>query len=249
MENEEALIEVLEKGEVKIGDTLMVHSSYSPIKSFFANPDALINDLLKYLGPEGTLLIPTFNFSSWTNGHYFDIEETPSEMGILTETARMRNDGKRTKHPIYSFMVFGKHQETFFNCDDKEAFGGNSVFALFHEMNGQIMSIGLSFNSSFSLHHYVELKAGIDYRRIKEFSGIYVDNLRIPKIKLYSMFVRANIKYKTIISPGLEILQAKKVIKDLYFHGVKIDFCRAKVYYDNIYDMVISNPELFYEKG
>jgi len=249
MDNTHIFVEILENGGVTKGDILMLHSSYSPIKSFFESPSTLINQLLDYLGPEGTLLMPAFNFTAWSNTHYFDILETQSEMGVLTETARLKKDSIRTKHPIYSFIVFGKLQKEFLACDDRGAFGDNSVFALFHKLNGQIMSIGLSFNSSFSLHHYVELKAGIDYRRIKEFSGIYVDIDRIPIIKTYSMFVRANIKYKTIIAPGLEILQSKRIINDLYFNGVKIDFCRAKVYYDNIYPMVTSNPELFYQKS
>lgn len=240
---------ILEKGGVIKGDVLMVHSSFSPIKFFFDSPKAFLEEILNYLGPGGTLLIPAFNFTSWPNTHYFDILETASKMGIITESARMRTDGFRTKHPIYSFIVFGKLQKEFMACDDKEAFGDNSVFSLFHKLNGHIMSVALSFNSSFSLHHYVERKAGITYRRIKEFSGIYVDIDRIPQLKTYSMFVRAQLKYKTIIAPGLDILQAKKIISDLYLNGIKIDFCRAWDYYDNIYPMVISNPELFYEKG
>lgn len=239
--------EVLKQGQVKPGDVLMVHSAYSSIKQFFPGPESVIQQLLDYLGPEGTLLVPAFNFSSWSNTHYFDILETPSEMGVLTEVARGRSDGERTSHPIYSFTVFGKLQEDFVACNDLEAYGDNSVFALFHKLNGNIMSIGLSFNSSFSLHHYVELKAGITYRRIKEFSGIYVDKDRIPQLKAYSMFVRANIKNKTIIAPGLDILQEKGVIRDIYFNRVKIDFCGAWDYYDNVFDMVISNPELFHQ--
>ena len=123
MDNKEIFNELLSKGSVLKGDILMLHSSYSPIKTFFDGPSILIAQVLDYLGPEGTLLMPAFNFSSWSNTHYFDIQETPSEMGILTETARIRKNGIRTKHPIYSFIVFGKLQKKFLACDDKEAFG------------------------------------------------------------------------------------------------------------------------------
>lgn len=247
MNSTDNLNDILVEGKVKPGDILMLHSSYSSIKNFFDGPESVVECLLSYLGPEGTLLIPTFNFSSWSNSHYFDIDETPSEMGVLTEFARLRRDSKRTSHPIYSFAVFGKLQDQFLSCQDIEAYGDNSVFALFHKLNGNIMSIGLSFDSSFSLHHYVELKAGITYRRIKEFSGIYVDSDRLPELKTYSMFVRASPKNKTIISPGLEILQKNGIIIDTYFHQVKIDFCRAHSYYENIFPMVTANPELFHQ--
>lgn len=249
MENVNSFHDLLVQGKVKKGDILMVHSSYSTIKNLFSSPDELLQELLDYLGSDGTLLIPAFNFNSWPNTHYFDILETPSEMGILTEFARMRKDGIRTKHPIYSFIVFGKLKDEFANCNDPEAFGNDSVFSLFYKLDGNIMSIGLSFNSSFSLHHFVELKAGIQYRRIKEFSGIYVDWDRIPKLKTYSMFVRSNIKYKTIISPGLDILQAKGIIQGYYINETKVDFCRAQVYFDNVFEMVQKTPELFYQKS
>lgn len=241
--------EVMEKGGVARGDILMVHSSFSPVKGFFESPAAFLEEILNYLGSQGTLLIPSFNFKSWSNGHYYDILETASEMGIVTEIARLREDGIRTKHPIYSFIVFGKLQKEFVDCDDKEAFGDNSVFALFHKLNGHIMSVALNFNSSFSLQHYVEIKAGITYRRVKEFSGIYVDTDRIPNLKMYSMFVRTQNNFITNVSPGLEILQRNGIIKDLYFNGVKIDFCRESDFYNNVYPMVLSNPELFYERG
>jgi aminoglycoside 3-N-acetyltransferase len=249
MNRSDTLVEIMKRGGVCEGDLLLIHSSFSPIKMFFESPMVFLEEVLNYLGPEGTLLIPTFNFTSWTGSHYFDILETPSEMGIVTEIARIRKDGRRTKHPIYSFMVFGKLQKEFMACDDQEAFGNNSIFALFHKLNGHIMSVALNFNSSFSLQHYVEIKAGITYRRIKEFSGIYIDTDRTPRLKSYSMFVRAQSNFITNVTPGLEILQRNGIIRDVYFNGIKIDFCRENDFYNNVYRMVISNPELFYEKG
>jgi aminoglycoside 3-N-acetyltransferase len=247
MENVNSFQDLLIQGKVKKGDVLMVHSSYSTVKNLFSSPDDLLQECLDYLGPDGTLLIPVFNFSSWSNSHYFDILETPSEMGILTEFARMRKDGVRTKHPIYSFIVFGKLKNEFSNCNDTEAFGDNSVFGLFYQLGGNIMSIGLNFNSSFTFQHFVELKAGITYRRIKEFSGVYVGQDRLPQLKTYSMFVRSNLKYKTVVSPGLEILQAKGIIQAVHINETKVDFCRAQLYYANVFEMVLKTPQLFYQ--
>ncbi len=247
MEKVESFKALLEKGNVTKGDVLIIHSAYSSVKQYFKSPNDLLQEVLDYLGPEGTLLIPTFNFTSWSNSHYYDIVETPSEMGILTEIARMRKDGVRTKHPIYSFMVFGKLKDEFEKCEDKEAFGENSVFSLFHKMNGNIMSIGLDFNSSFTLVHYVELKAGITYRRVKDFSGIYIDSDRLPQLKTYSMLVRATLKINTMVTPALEILQERKVIKNVYFNDLKVDFSRANDFYDHVLPLVHEKPELFHQ--
>jgi aminoglycoside 3-N-acetyltransferase len=249
MENRESFIKLLEIGNVKKGELLMVHSSYSSIKNYFKSPNELLELLLDYLGPDGTLIIPTFNFTEWSNNHYFDIVETPSEMGVLTEIARSRKDGVRTKHPIYSFMVFGKMKDDFLKCNDKEAFGNQSVFSLFHKLNGNIMSIGLDYNSSFTLTHYVELNTDVGYRRVKDFSGIYVDQDRKPKLMTYSMLVRATFKIRTMIIPALEKLQEKGVIQTLYFNNSKIDFSKAIPFFSHIQALIISNPEFFHTKN
>jgi aminoglycoside 3-N-acetyltransferase len=246
MENKDSFIKILERGNIQKGELLMVHSAYSCIKNFFNNPNELLELLIDYLGPNGTLIIPTFNFTSWSNNHYFDIAETPSEMGILTEIARNRDDGVRTKHPIYSFMIFGKMKDEFLECSDKEAFGDNSVFALFHKLNGNILSIGLDFNSSFTLTHFVELNSGVNYRRVKEFSGIYIGQNRQPKLSTYSMFVRATLNINTMVTPALQKLEEKGVIQSLFFNNVKIDISKAVPFFSNLQPLVYSNPELFH---
>ncbi len=103
-----------------------------------------------------------------------------------------------------------------------EAYGPNSAFALFHKTNGTIISIGLDFNSTFSMHHYIEYNVGCDYRRIKEFSGIYMGYDRVPRIKTYSMFVRKDERVKTYIVPGMNELLAAGVIKEVQVGAAKV---------------------------
>ncbi|MBK9206971.1 MAG: AAC(3) family N-acetyltransferase [Anaerolineales bacterium] len=132
--------------------------------------------------------------------------ETPSKMGMITEQARLRPNAKRTPHPIYSFSALGKRADEFSKTEDVEAYGPNSSFALFHKLNATIISIGLDFNNTFSMHHYIEYNVGCDYRRIKEFGGIYMGYDRVPQIKKYSMFVRSHDRVKTYIVPGMNDL-------------------------------------------
>jgi len=222
---------------------IMVHSSYKSLGGVDGGAQVVIDALLKRAGPDGTVLFPNFNFQSWTETHYFDVSETNSNMGIIGELARLRPEAVRTPHPIYSFAGFGKYKELFGAYDDKEAYGPNSAFALFHKLNGVIISIGLHWNSTFSLHHYVEYNTGCDYRRVKNFSGIYVGYDGIPKIKTYSMFVRNDHNVITDIVPGMDDLFNSGVIKAVTVGDATVHYASANDFFDNMSRIVRESPE------
>jgi aminoglycoside 3-N-acetyltransferase len=198
---------------------------------------------MEWVGPDGTVLLPTFNFQSWSETHYFDIEETISEMGIIGELGRLRQESIRTPHPLYSFAAFGKRKEEFGRTEDVEAYGPNSAFALFHRLNGMNVSIGLHWNSTFSMHHYVEYNTGCDYRRVKEFSGIYVGYDRDPKIKTYSMFVRKDNRVITDIVPGMDQLFEEAVIKSVPVGDATVHYASANDFFNNMSAIVREHPE------
>lgn len=203
----------------------------------------MIDALLEWVGPKGTVLLPTFNFQSWTETHYFDIVETNSHMGIIGELGRQRKDAVRTPHPMYSFAALGARKEEFGQTDDVEAYGPNSSFALFHKLNGMNMSIGLHWNSTFSMHHYVEYNTGCAYRRVKRFSGIYVGYDGEPKIKTYSMFVRNDDRVITDIVPGMDQLLHDGVIKGVPVGDATVHYASANDFFDNMSVIVRETPE------
>ena len=223
--------------------TVLVHSSYKSLGGVEGGGETVINALLAWVGPDGTLLLPNFNFQSWTESHYFDVRETLSHMGIIGELGRKRPDAVRTPHPIYSFTVLGKRKDAFAACDDVEAYGPNSAFALFHKINGINVSIGLHWNSTFSMHHYVEYNTGCDYRRVKKFSGIYVGYDDQPKIKTYSMFVRNDANVITDIVPGMDELFDSGIIKATPVGDTMVHYCPANDFFDNMSVIVREKPE------
>ncbi|MCJ7702672.1 MAG: AAC(3) family N-acetyltransferase [Anaerolineales bacterium] len=222
---------------------IMVHSSFKSLGEVEGGAEAVIDALLAWIGPEGTVLFPNFNFESWTETHYFDVIETPSRMGIVGELARVRPGAVRTPHPIYSFVAFGKRKDEFGACEDMEAYGPNSVFALFHKLNGVIVSIGLEYNSSFSMIHYVEYNAGCDHRRLKKFSGIYIGYDGKPEMRTYSMYVRKNNNVTTDINPAMEDLIAAGAVKAVQAGDTKVEYATAMDFYDNMSVIVCEHPE------
>ncbi|MCX5847517.1 MAG: AAC(3) family N-acetyltransferase [Deltaproteobacteria bacterium] len=240
----------LAKTGIRRGDHIMVYSSYKSLGGVEGGVDTVIDAFLELVGPEGNALFPTFNFRSWTENHYFDINETPSDVGAISEVARLRKEAVRTPHPIYSFAAIGKHAEEYEQCDDIEAYGENSVFSLFHKMNGLIISIGLEWNSTFSNHHYVEYRNGVHYRKVKGFSGIYVDKNNQAQIKTYTMYVRRTLKVKTYIVPAMSELYARKIIEAVDVGSTKVHFCRASTFFDHMGEIIRTHPEkLHYIEG
>lgn len=228
---------------IKQGDTIVVHTSYKSLGGVEGGADAVIDVMCELVGKNGTVMFPAFNFQSWTETHYFDVMETPSKMGMITEMARLRPHAKRTPHPIYSFSVWGARADEFSKTEDGEAYGPNSAFALFHKLNATIISIGLDFNNSFSMHHYIEYNVGCDYRRVKEFAGIYMGYDRRPQIKKYSMFVRLNDRVKTYIVPGMNDLLHAGVIKEIEIGAAKVHYLTANEFFDNMSVIVREHPE------
>jgi aminoglycoside 3-N-acetyltransferase len=231
-------------GKINIqSGTIVVHTSYKSLGGVEGGVDTVIDVMQELVGKNGTVMFPTFNFQSWTEAHYFDVLETPSKMGMITEMARLRPGAKRTPHPIYSFAVLGARAEEFSKTEDVEAYGPNSAFALFHKLNADIISIGLDFNNSFSMHHYIEYNTGCDYRRVKEFGGIYMGYDRQPQIKMYSMFVRKDGRVKTYIVPAMNELLAAGVIKKIEVGAAKVHYLTANEFFDNMSPIVREHPE------
>lgn len=226
---------------------IMVHSSYKSLGSVDGGAQTVIDALLEVVGPEGTILFPNFNFQSWTENHYFDVIETPSRMGIIGELARLHPGAVRTPHPIYSFAALGAKKEEFKVCNDEEAYGPNSAFARFHKLNGVIVSIGLHWNSTFSMHHYIEYNVGCNYRRIKEFSGIYMGYDRNPSVRKYTMFVRKDANIITDIVEGMDALYEKGVINGVTVGDATVHYATAENFYDQMSMIIRNNPEMLHK--
>ncbi|MCC6261296.1 MAG: AAC(3) family N-acetyltransferase, partial [Anaerolineales bacterium] len=116
-------------------------------------------------------------------------------------------------------------------------------FALFHKLNAMIVSIGLDFNNSFSMHHYIEYNVGCDYRRIKEFAGIYMGYDRKPQIKTYTMYVRNHERVKTYITPGMNDLLHAGVIKEIPVGAAKVHYLTANEFFEHMSVIVREHPE------
>ncbi len=174
------------------GDVLFLHSdafflAQFPGKDIADKSDFFFSFLEDFLGFEGTLVLPVFTYS-FTKNETFDVENSPSSVGILTEIFRKRKGVVRSKDPIFSVSAIGKHAEEFKNASAIDSFGPESSFALLYGLNAKIACLGCSF-SRITFTHFAEQKLGVKYRYPKIFKGLIIDN-GITSVAEVSYFVR-----------------------------------------------------------
>jgi len=206
------------------GDTILIHSSLRHISKYlYKNGYKLkIEDLFtsfqKAVGSNGTLLFPLFNFE-FSKTKTFDIKNTKSHMGSLSEFARKFPNSIRTGHPIYSFAVIGKNSHYFKDLDNVSGYGSDSPFALLKDLDGKIGILGLQDQNSMTFYHYVEESLKVDYRYFKEFTGDYINEQGIKKNKTYKLFVRDIERgVKTRVNPMGDLLWSKGIYKGFKYN-------------------------------
>jgi aminoglycoside N3'-acetyltransferase len=181
--------------DVKIaaGDLVMAHSSLLGLGrladyEISSAPNMIVSYLRDYLGPHGTLVVPTFNFG-FCHGEVFDRQNTPSEqMGLLSEVVRRLPNAVRSRHPMQSIAAIGPRAEEICDRDTPSAFDRRGSFEALINMNATLLMLGASLQAA-SILHFAEQQVGVPYRYWKDFSGPYVDNGQEEK-KTYRMYVR-----------------------------------------------------------
>ena len=85
------IIEILRKQGVKPGHPLVIHSAFGNLYNYQGTADELLDKLIEFLGPDGTLCLPDFPKDKYNPINIFDVRNTPSAAGyyayVYTRTA------------------------------------------------------------------------------------------------------------------------------------------------------------------
>jgi aminoglycoside 3-N-acetyltransferase len=148
------------------GDIVMVHSSLSSMGFLVGGADTVIDALLDVIGPAGTLAMPTLcqkdkerRFETW------NIATSPSDVGRITETFRLRPDVVRSDHATHSVAAFGA-KAVELTAGHKTsggrpspwgpaAFGHGSPWEKFYEWNVRYVFLGVSMRVN-TMRHFVQ---------------------------------------------------------------------------------------------
>ncbi len=213
----QAAAECLSGLKIARGDTVFLHSDAIVVAQFPGldaeqRIHALLDAIDDYLGPNGTLVLPTFTYS-FTKNEVFDVLKTPSTVGMITDIFRRRPGVSRNADPIFSVAASGAGRAEFAGTNSRECFGADSIFGLLHRRNAWIAGLGCGFNTTFV--HYVEKCAGVNYRYEKLFTGTIVADSGSQRRSEASYFVR-DLQRKTASSQSwLErVLNSEGLLRD-----------------------------------
>jgi len=162
------LIEDFKKIGIKNGDSVLVHSSLSKIGFVDGGAETIINALFEIIGDRGTLLFPSFPYSGRAKTYLektpcFHINETPSQMGVITEYFRTSENVFRSFHPTDPVCAKGPLADYYTNSHLGQItpYNENSPFRKLCNKNGKILMLGTKLSSCTSLH---TLEDAVDFK-------------------------------------------------------------------------------------
>lgn len=144
-----------------------------------ADLNAMVTEcLLQAIGPEGTLVVPTFSYSFGSDKpqKVFDPAATPSVCGALSEHIRALPDAQRSLDPMFSVAAIGVQAQALTGDTGAECFGEDSFWRRFLDADGLVLNLNFDAGSTFL--HFVERRLGVPYRSDLTLSGdIVVDGV------------------------------------------------------------------------
>jgi aminoglycoside 3-N-acetyltransferase len=137
-------------------EILMVHCSLNDLQpTYIGEGKELLDALIELCGPERTLAMPAFFFGGAKGdpvAYYqarpvFDVRRQPSDMGLLSELFRRRDNVRRSLHPTASVCALGPLADELVAGHHlaKTTFGEATPFALMAEKRTAIVGIGTEY--------------------------------------------------------------------------------------------------------
>lgn len=164
---------------VRRGGVLLVHTSFRAVRPIERGPLGLIEALRDALGPEGTLVMP-----SWTgqDDEPFDAPTTPSaeDLGVVAQTFWRLPGVARSNH-FHAFAAVGP-QAQLVTADPLPLppHIPASPVGRVHDLDGQVLLLGVGHDANTTLH-LAELIAGVPYRTLSYCTVL--ENGRVTRIE------------------------------------------------------------------
>ena len=184
------IVEALKKVGVRKGDIIFSHMGMGFLGTLKEGHDRdtvvriIVDAFKEVLGPEGTLIVPTYTYS-FCNGEDYDASTSPSTVGYFTEAFRKLPGVARSREPIFSVAGFGPHIPQLFASLPNTSFGVDCIYDRLVKAGASICNIGVGFRYATFIH-YVEKSVGVPYRFDKIFHGnIVEEGKKVPTDMVY----------------------------------------------------------------
>ena len=166
------------------GDVVLVHSSLRSFGHVAGGADAVIDALLAAVGTAGTVVVPTFTWTAFHDktGVTFDMVNTPSATGRITEVFRHRPEAVRSCHLCHSVAAIGPHAQAVMG-DGVSPWAEGSTFAQLYALDAWNLFLGVRLGSCCTALHAAEEQMRVPYRTYRDFrrsTVVWPDGRREP---------------------------------------------------------------------
>ncbi len=133
---------------LKKGDKIIVASSFGYLNANFS-PSEAVQLLMDIVTEEGTIMMPYYppmNSDEWAKGgHVFDMKETKSGMGVITNVFSKMPKVHKSTHPTKAVCVWGKDAEEIIEGHEsaKTPFYWDSPYGKILKMGCKSIGLGL----------------------------------------------------------------------------------------------------------
>jgi len=168
---------------VEGGMALMVHSSLSALGHVEGGADTVIDALIEGVGPLGTVMMPAMG-----GAPVFDVDDTPSNVGAITDRFWRRPETIRSIHPTHSAAGVGPLAAELLagHVDQPTAIGPESPWGRLAKLErGYLLFLGCDQDRNTLLHTAEDLVEGAYLHTIVR---DYYDEDRAKQTKIMERF-------------------------------------------------------------
>lgn len=242
----------LKAAGIDSGDTVMLHGDSIVAAQLRSIPDDrrlqyFFEEVLNYLGKNGTLVIPSFSYS-FTSSEKFDVLHSPSKVGKFSECFRSLFPKLRSKNPLFSVVAVGRLEEEFKSASVIDCFGEDSCFGMLKKYEAKLMCLGCNFNQVTFFHH-VEQTFGVSYRYFKWFSGEIINGNHSESIKTRYYVGNTELNYTLNLNRLKNDLIANQLLKMSPFGRIGSYAVSAVDFYNNAEFLLRKNEYSLIEEG
>lgn len=142
------------------GSRVVVHTSLSSLGRVEGGAETVVDALLDAVGSTGTVAVPTFT----RYDEPYDLDESPSTTGAVTEALRRRSEAARSPHPTKSVAAIGSDSGVLVaDHEPLNSLGPGSPLHRLLEGDGRILLLGVDHTTNSAIH-IAERLANAPYR-------------------------------------------------------------------------------------
>ena len=186
----------------------------------------LIIEKIKSFKPK-SIVVPVFTYS-FTKNRKFSLVKANSEVGRFSEEIRTQYSSKlRTLDPVFSaldILNYGFVDKKW----NLEAFGEESIWKKWDDLNGLILNINLEKIVSTQFH-FIEKSSNVPYRYDKNFEGqVFLSNNNFSNIEYKYLVGDTRINYDLNRDKILADMINNNIANEFLWRTTKVRWFRAR---------------------